>query len=201
MSGTFPAAPVASAIDVRSVSPTRVSIGQSLKRQARSSGAQRWGVSLTWADMLQAAFAPIWAFCIAQRGQFGSFQIVLPPPYNVPQGSWAGGAPLVDGAGQTGRTLNLKGFTPSQAGVVKAGDFFKGADSKIYMATADANSTVAGKVVALPIEPALIVSPADGEAIVYTAVPFTMQLSGDIVAHPVRPPALFTYSLELLEAY
>lgn len=200
--GTFPASPVASNVSVRSNSPTLVSIAQSLKRQVRSRGGQRWGAKLTWGPMLRASFAPIFAFCIAQRGQLGAFQIVLPTPYDVPQGSWAGGAPQVDGGSQVGRTVNLKNFTPSSSGVVKAGDFLKfPSDSKVYMAIADANSDGAGKVASLPIEPALTVSPNNGDALVYTAVPFTMMLNGDLVEHPIEPPALFSYALDLIEAY
>lgn len=199
--GTFPASPVASNVSVRSTSPTLISVAQSLKRQVRSRGGQRWGVKLSWGPMLRSSFAPIFAFCIAQRGQFGSFQIVLPSPYDTPQGSWAGAAPRIDGAGQVGSTINLKNFTPSQSGVIKAGDFFKALDSKVYMALADANSDGAGKVANLPIEPKLIVSPADNEAVSYTAVPFTMMLNGDLVEHPIEPPALFSYALDLTEAY
>lgn len=199
--GTFPASPVASAVAVRSISPTMVSVGQNMKRQVRSRGGQRWGAKLTWGPMLRSSFAPIWGFCIAQRGQLGAFQIVLPPPYDTPQGSWAGGAPQVDGAGQVGRTLNLKGFTPSQSKVIKAGDFIKFLDTKVYVAIADADSDGAGKVAALPIEPALIISPGNSEAVVYTSVPFTMMLNGDLVEQTIEPPALFTYALDLLEAY
>lgn len=199
--GTFPAAPASSAAALRSISPTLISTAQSLKRQVRSRGGQRWGAKLQWAPMLRASFAPILAFCIAQRGQFGSFQIVLPTPFDTPQGSWAGGAPQVDGAGQVGRTINLKNFTAGQSKVIKAGDLLKFIDSKVYMATADADSDGSGKVASLPIEPALIVSPGNGEAVVYTSVPFTMMLNGDVIELAAEPPALFTYSLDLFEAY
>lgn len=200
MSGTFPTSPAPSTIRLGAVQPTLVSIGQSLKRQVRTRGAQRWKASLSWRNRTRAEWAPIWAFVMAQRGQYESFQIVL-AGHDTPQGSWAGGAPLVDGASQTGRTVNLKGFTPSQTGVIKAGDLLKFSDSKVYMATADANSTGAGKVAALAIEPALMTSPADAEAVVYTSVPFTMALAGDVNEYGVQAPLFFDFSLDLMEAW
>jgi hypothetical protein len=200
MSGTFPASPVASSIKLGSIQPALVSTAQSLKRQTRTRGGQRWKVSLTWQNRTRAQIAPVWAFVMAQRGQWDSFQIVL-PGHDTPQGSWAGGAPLVDGASQAGRTINLKGFTPSQAGVIKAGDVLKFSDSKVYIATADANSTGAGKVAALAIEPALMVAPADGEAVVYTSVPFTMALASDLNDYGIKPPLFYDFALDLMEAW
>ena len=198
MSGTFPSSPAPSSVKLGTIQPTLVSVGQSLKRQTRTRGAQRWKATLSWPNRTRAEFAPIWAFLMAQRGQWDSFQIVL-AGHDTPQGSWAGGAPLVDGAAQTGRTVNLKGFTPSQTGVVKAGDLLKFGDTKVYIATADANSTAAGKVVGLAIEPALMVSPADAEAVVYTSVPFTMALASDVNDYQVQPTPLYAFSIDLME--
>jgi hypothetical protein len=165
MSGTFPSTPKPASCSLRSFSPTFVSVSHSLRRQARSRGGQRFAISLTWPPMLRAKFAPIFAFAIKQRGQYETFQIVLPAPYSSPQGSWAGSA-LVDGAAQVGRAVNLKGYTPSAAGVIKAGDLFKfNGHTKVYVATADANADGAGKVAGLAIEPALVTSPADGESV------------------------------------
>lgn len=201
MSGTFPSSPTPSTVDLRSLTQTEASVAHSLNEQTRTFGGQRWGAMLTWPVMTRAQAMPLLAFCVAQRGGYDKFQIVLPPPFDTPQGTWLG-TPAVDGASQTGRTLNLKGFTPSASGVVKAGDVFKNNNnSKVYMATADANANGAGKVVGLAIEPALIASPGDGELIVYTSVPFTMRLVADLIEVPVRPPTLFAYSLALREGY
>lgn len=195
----FPSTPVASSARVRSIQPTLISTSQNMKRQARTRGAQRWAATLSWAVMTRAIFMPVWAFVVALRGQYGTFTIVL-PGHDTPQGSWAGGAPLVDGASQVGRSVNIKGLTAGQTGIAKAGDFIKFADTKVYMVTADANSDGAGKAT-ITIEPALIVSPADSEAIVYTSVPFTMCLTGDTNEYPVQPPLLFTFDLGMVEAY
>ena len=139
MSGTLPTSPAPSQGVIRTNQPTLVSVAQSLKRQVRTRGGQRWGIVLTYAPMTRASFMPVWAFLIGQRGQWGTFTLTV-PGHDTPQGSWAGGAPLVDGANQVGNTLNIKGLTPSQTGIAKAGDFIKPAGTtKVYMVTADAN--------------------------------------------------------------
>lgn len=198
MSGTFPSTPAPSAFDPSSNSPARISIAQNLKVQVRTTGAQRFGGTLSWEVATRVQMAPIIAFLMAQDGQAGNFQIVLPTPFDVPQGSWAG-TPVVDGASQAGSAIALRGFTPSASGVCKAGDVFKFAgDTKVYMVTADANASGAGKAT-VSIKPKLMLSPADGEALTFTAVPFTMMQAGDLVKWSVRPPALFGWSLDLIE--
>jgi len=197
MSGTFPSSPEANTAQKRSLRQTLVSISHSLKRQTRTRGAQRWGFSLSWEILTRAQISPIDAFVESQRGQLGAFQIVI-PGFSTSQGSWAG-SPLVDGASQTGNTLNVKGLTAGQTGIVKAGDMFSvSGHAKVYMAVADANST-AGGLAAISIEPKLITSPADNEALTTTAVPFTCALAGDLAEVPVRSPSLYSYSLEIIE--
>lgn len=149
--------------------------------------------------MLRERFAPLWAFLLAQRGQYETFQIVLPAPYGTPRGTWAG-SPAVDGGSQTGRSINLDGF--SAGATIKAGDLFKFANhSKVYIATADAVANGSGQVAGLAIEPALMTSPADGEALTSSSVPFTMALSSDIGESSVMPGGIFSFQLELLEVY
>lgn len=175
-----------------------VSAAQSLKRQVRSRGGQRWKIDLTWDKRKRADVAPIMAFVAALRGQFNTCTLVV-PGHDTPQGSWAGGAPLVNGAGQTGRSVNIKGLTATQTGIAKAGDFivFAG-DPKAYMVTADANSDGSGHA-ALTIEPALMLSPADGAAITFTATPFTVALTADMQEFPIEPPVLYTFALSFIE--
>jgi hypothetical protein len=119
---TFPSTPKPSSAKIRSNSPTFVSIAHNLRQVVSTRNAHRWGIELDFPPMKRADFAALWAFIVGQRGRAGSFDITL--PQHAARGSWAG-TPRVDGAGQTGRTIQLKGFTPSQPGVVKAGDFVR----------------------------------------------------------------------------
>lgn len=80
-----------------------------------------------------------------------------------------GGTPLVNGADQTGQTINTDGW-PASTGVLKAGDFvtFAGIDT-VYQIWIDETSD-AGGAVALTINPPIYDggSPADGAAITVT---------------------------------
>jgi hypothetical protein len=203
MSGTFPTTPVPSEIRIRSIQPTLVSVAHSLKRTVRTRGGQRWGITARWPRTTRALFAPIWAMVVKQQGRWDTFTWVL-PKYGVPQGTWpTSGTINVDGASQTGTTLNIKGLTAGQTGIAKAGDFFVAAGaSKVYMVTADANSDGSGKA-ALSIMPKLVASPADNAALTYTSVPFTLALAEDMNEFGASSPAGMTlgFELELVEVY
>jgi hypothetical protein len=190
MSGTFPATPAPAAVQLGWIQPALVSRARSGKRQSRRKGTLIWMMSATWPVMSFAEWVPMIAFAVAQDGQFGTFQYVFP---GVPgsglaaNGTWAG-TPVVDGANQIGTALNIRGLTPSAAGIAKAGDVFKPAGStKVYMIVADANADGAGKA-ALAIRGPLIASPADGEAITKSSVPFTFAFTEDQKQFGLTPP-------------
>jgi hypothetical protein len=89
---------------------------------------QDWGASFLEASVSLPALthpqAQQWiAFLLALRGQANVFQLGDPLAVS-PQGSGAG-VPLVDGAGQTGYTINLRGFTASAPNVLLPGDWIQ----------------------------------------------------------------------------
>ena len=199
MSGALPTRPAPARATLRSVQPTRVSVAHSLKRQARTRGAQRWGMRFAFPPMKRAEFAALHAFLLSQRGQADTFTTVL-PGHTAPQGTWAG-APVVSGAGQSGASVALSGFTASQTGVAKAGDLLKFAGhSKVYMVTADANSSGTGTAT-LSIQPALIASPANGEALTTSSVPFTVALASDNLDANLSPGVIYGLEIDLVEAW
>jgi predicted urease superfamily metal-dependent hydrolase len=149
--------------------------------------------------MKRAEFAALHAFLLSQRGQADTFTTVL-PGHTAPQGTWAG-APVVSGAGQSGASVALSGFTASQTGVAKAGDLLKFAGhSKVYMVTADANSSGTGTAT-LSIQPALIASPANGEALTTSSVPFTVALASDNLDANLSPGVIYGLEIDLVEAW
>lgn len=194
MSGVFPLS-TADSISLRGVSPSRVSVSHSQKRQVRSTGSHRWAIQMSFKNRSLSEYRQLEAFMDAQHGQAETFTIVVPA---TQQGSWVG-APVVDGASQTGFTLNLRGFTASQTGVVKAGDIFKTANiAKVYRAVADANSD-AGGLVAVTLNAQLITSPADGEGIVHSDVPFTVSSNSDNVETAYAAAMIGSMSIDLIE--
>ncbi len=197
--GMLPSVQTPAQVVLRSVQPTRVSSAHSLHRQARTRGAQRWGMQLTWAPMRRAVFMQFFAFLMAQRGQADTFTTQL-PGHNTPQGTWSG-TPVVNGAGQTGRVINLRGLTASQAAAAKAGDILTLAgQTKVYMVTADAASD-AGGLAAVAIEPALLASPADGAAVTTSNVQFTVALASDNLDTNLTPGIFYSLVVDLVEVF
>ncbi len=108
------------------------------------------------------------AFIMACKGKTNSF-LFGDPEYLVrgARGT-ASGTPLVKGGSQTGVSLVVDGFTPSQTGVVKAADYIQlgtGVDARLYGVLADANSNGSGEATILLDRP-LRSSPADNAAVV-----------------------------------
>lgn len=194
----WPTSPGPNGVKITSWTPTRVSTAQSGKQQVRSVGAQRFRIELAYQNLPRSNSEPFEAALAALRGQYNTTTLVVPGATDSPQGSWSG-TPLVDGAAQTGRTINLKGFGFGLTGVVKAGDYFTWAgDLKVYKATSDANSDGFGKA-AISIEPAIMTSPADGAAIASSNVAFTVALMADSVDVQLTPPSFRAISASFIE--
>jgi hypothetical protein len=108
---------------------------------------------------------------------------------------------VVDGAGQTGRTVSIRGLTASQAAAAKAGDLLKfNGHTKVYMVTADAASNVSG-IASVTIEPALITTITDGESVITSNVPFTVALASDSMDTNITPGVFYTLDIDLVEVW
>ena len=190
MSGSFPTTPVADSIKITSITPTLVSLTHSLKRQVRSRGGQRWAIDATFPPLTRAQFAPVWAFANQQQGQYGTFTY-QPPIYKDTSGSATGTLLVNNAAGYTAGSSTIA--TDGLTGTLKAGDFvkFSGHD-KVYTLTADGSTSLA-------IEPALLESVADNEAITYNDVPFTMAFTADTQEMSVSVGGFVAYQISLVE--
>jgi hypothetical protein len=198
MSGLLPSTPSFAASRLSSVHRTLVSRTHSGRVQTRKVGGHRWAFTATYPPMTRAQFAPVYGFVMAQGGRFSTFRVV-PPDLAVPRGV-ASGVPQVSGAGQVGNSIVTGGWTANVSGILLAGDVLKFAGhTKVYMVTVDVDSDATGAAV-LPVEPALVASPADLEAIVVHDVPFTVTLADDVQEYHTRAPLLFSYELDMVEA-
>ena len=109
------------------------------------------------------------SFFLKLYGQFGTF-LLGDPNASTPRGtaSSSAGTPVVNGASQTGDTLNIDGVPASQTGYLKAGDYIQlgtGANSRLYKVLDDADSNSSGEV-ALTIYPDLRSSPSDDSTVI-----------------------------------
>lgn len=196
---TFPNTPVFDSLTIRSFAPSFESVSHSLKRKVLSMGGQRWLMEATFPAMTRAEFAPLYAFSLKQDGRTGTFDIV-PPQVATPQGVGTG-SPVVNGAGQTGNSIITDGWTPSQTGILKAGDYFKFQNrNKVYMNVEDVNSDVSGNatLTTFPAIPSDDI-PADNEVLVVSSVPFKMSFVEDLQAFNLSLGQSYGFSLNLVE--
>ena len=186
----FPTSPTASSIKITSISPTLTSVTHSLKRQARQRGVQRWALELDYPPMTRAEFAPLFAFSVAQKGQYQTFTY-QPPIYSDTSGTATGTLLVNNASGYSvgDSTVATDGLT----GTLKAGDFIKFAGhDKVYMLTADGSTT-------LTIEPPLNDTVADDEAIAYNDVPFAVAFVKDSQSFGRGAADLHDFSISLVE--
>lgn len=159
--------------------------------------APRWIVSFSLENIQEDDAAVMQAWFAQMRGQSGRFYL-----HNMarqrPRGV-ATGTPLVNGASQTGVTLATDGWTPSQTGILKAGDFF-GVNGELKMCVADCDSNGSGQAT-ITFEPPLRASPADNAAITTTRPTATFKLDDDTSKWRTRAPLLTTFNITATEAW
>ena len=137
-------------------------------QQVVAHSGQRWEVDVTLPAMARADAEQWIAFLVSLRGVFGTFTLGDPVGAS-PRGS-AGGTPLVNGASQTGGTLNIDGCTASQTGWLKAGDYIQlgtAGTATLHKVLADADSNGSGEV-SLDIWPYIRTAPADDASVTLT---------------------------------
>lgn len=108
-------------------------------------------------------------------------------------------SPRVDGASQTGSSLNLTGFLPAAVDVLKAGDLFE-VDSYLYKVLNDVTADANGDVT-VDIFPSLRTSPSDGTLIVTDSPTGIFRLSSsDVAAYTVDERKIYNVSFDAIEA-
>ena len=192
----FPSSPKPFSCKIGSRSPSMVSRAHNMRKIVSSRGAHRWTFSLTYpAGMSRDEMAPLWAFLAAMSGQLGAFDFLA--PNQAARGNFLG-APVVDGDGQSGKNLSLKGFSPSVGGVLKAGDYIRIADdNKSYIVINDVSSDSSGRA-SLEIYPALQKSPLD-EAVVSAEGLFRCALTEDYQELSINDMLFYGLTIDLEE--
>lgn len=140
------------------------------------------------------------AWLAALRGIYGIFPLG-DPAGAIPRGV-ATGTPLVNGAGQIGLTLAMKGFTPNITAILKANDYIQvgsGITQRLYMNLKDVNSDGSGQVNA-DIWPRLRESPADNAPITLVNAMGTFRLAGNVRTFGYDATKIYTVSFDAIEA-
>lgn len=177
MSGIFPLDIPVKIHALGSRHTTFASRAHSQRRNVRERSGHLWTLTIETPTLKRPDWQRAFAFIVGQRGRYETFT-VIPKVVRTPLGKVTG-SPLVSGAGQTGRVIVTDGWTPNVSNILKAGDFLRFQNhTKVYMVTADASSDNLGNA-SISIEPALLQSPADNEALTVRDVPFTVCRSSD----------------------
>lgn len=140
------------------------------------------------------------AFITALRGRFGTF-LMGDKVKAQPSGANAG-TPVVDGADQTGFTLDTRGWDADVTGVLLEGDYIQlgtGSSSRLYVLTEDASSDGAGEAT-LSIWPRLRSSPNDGDMVWTTDTVGRWRLVDNDVGWRWLPPSQTTFEFICREA-
>ena len=198
MAGQFPTSPVASDAQIGSEQNTIVSVTTSGRVQTRQIDGQKFTITLDYAPMTRANFAPIKAFLMKQRSRLNTFTII-PPVVSNAQGV-ATGTISVDGAISSGATTcTIDGMTTDTNGILKAGDYFRfSGQDKVYMAVEDLDADGTGSGT-LTFEPPLRADVSDDATLVYDNVDFTVRLKNDIQEYNIVTNDLYKYQIDLIE--
>lgn len=158
-----------------------------------------WQGSVTFRPTTYAQSAELKAFITSLQGQYGTF--LYGDPDNLALGNrGAGGTILVNGAAQTGNTLNVDGATPSTL-VLRAGDYFQlgsAASSRLHMVTSNftTNGSGAGTI---EFEPRLRSAPSDNAALVLTTPRTVMRLTENLAEWSSNQSAITEITVNFIE--
>jgi len=133
-------------------------------QQTVDRGGLHWALAYTYTELRGDVRGDLLGTITALRGR--AHRLRVPVYDNEKRGAY-GGTPLVDGASQTGSSINLKGCSNSITDWIKRGDYFSidvNGEHELKMATADASSGGTG-LITISFEPRLRYSPLNSAAV------------------------------------
>lgn len=163
--------------------------------------SDRWVMSVELIIMQRANVEAWISFFLKLNGREGTF-LFGPPAAGTPRGTPTG-TPLVDGAGQTGKSLDTKGWTNGSTGNLLEGDYIQigtGSTSRLYkILTASVDADGSG-LATIDIWPRLRESPADGATIVTTDAVGLFRLANNTMPWNLQGVSIYEASFDAVEA-
>jgi hypothetical protein len=164
------------------------------RRQTLASGRGWWESQVTFPPIVGSTNINAWRSFIAKsRGAANDFRVPVDPTAQ----SASTATPLVNGAAQTGRTLNTDGW-PLSTTVLQAGQYVT-INNQLLQLTENVTSNGSG-VAVLTFEPPVRVSPADNAAIEYKN-PFCLMYMVEEPTLSVETGYVYSLSLNLRESF
>ncbi len=198
MSGQFPTSPNFRSLNFKDNRPTLLNQTLSGKKQVRQIGSQYFSFTVQMPPLQQEKAQEVFAFLQKQKGSFEDFTIVAPLD-NLGAGKAETDIQVVGSHTSGDATIALDGFSASQTGALKAGDLIKFAShSKVYMVRDTADSLSAGEMT-LTIEPNLVASLADNEAVTVNKPSFTVYLESDEIMYSTDASGFYSISFDVRE--
>lgn len=154
-----------SAIDAVAMSQSLFTFSQQVQKYP----GQRWEATVTVAPTKRDTAEPWVAFLLSLKGRYGTFYL-NDPNCLLPQGlasTYDDYSGNIDGAGQTGGTINVKNFTLSTTSFLKAGDYVQigtGTSATLHKCLTDVNTDATGKA-SLELWPDVRTAYADNAAV------------------------------------
>lgn len=148
--------------------------------------------------------AAVWvSWLISLRGQFKTF-LMGDPSACIPQGLAAtfAGLPVVDGAGQTGETLNITGASASKNSWLKAGDYIQlgsGSTATLHRVLEDANTNASGQTT-LSLWPHIRTAPSNGATVTVNNAVGRWRLASNETNWSVNEASIYGISFTAMEA-
>ena len=160
-----------------------------------------WELTVSWESLDATDTRILAAFLADLRGAAGRFY--YSPAVWSPRRAAGGGAPVVNGAGQSGAALITDGWTPSGQ-VALAGDWLSFDDAlgrrRLHMATATAAANGSGQAT-IAITPPIRRAPSDNAPVEVAAPSGVFRLpTDDAPEMQLRPPMLGSVTLTMVEA-
>lgn len=172
-----------------------------LEQQFYPWGAQQWVVDMTNTPVKDYTTAQDFiAFMLKLRGKYGTF-LLGDPSYTTAQGAWSG-TPVVDGSGQFGSTLLIRGASINITNYAVRGDYIQigtGLNARLYKVLENANSDGSGDV-SLTVAPDVRPNTADGAAIITTNPKGLFRSSSNEPSWSYDTDKIFRFAFSAVEA-
>lgn len=172
------------------------------KQQVIQHQGQRWTATCTLAPMKRQDAEAWVAFLLSLKGQYGYF-LLGDPNCKAPQGaaSTTPGTPVINGAGQTGDTLNIDGLPINTTGYLLPGDYIQlgsGATATLHKVLTQVNTNALGEAT-LDIWPNNKVARPDGNPVVINNCKGRFRLSSNVTQWEINNISSYGITFDCVE--
>jgi hypothetical protein len=150
----------------------------------------RWTANMSFSNMEAEESRVLSAFLARLRGSSGRFKL-KDFTHPTPRGSNLHSIVTVNGASQTGNSINTSGWTASQTGALLVGDYIQFVNNELKIVTADVTADGSGDAT-ITFEPPIRTIPGDGNTITTTACETIMLLESDSISWATDNNGLIT---------